>query len=48
MWLVKNNVPYDVAFAMDDAERLAHAVTFARFEGNEFNWDTMTYRSRDA
>lgn len=38
MWLVKNGVPYDVAFEMSDAERLAHVVVLGEFEGNKFDW----------
>lgn len=45
---MKNGVPYDVAFALDDAERLAHAVVLARFEGTDFDWAAMSYRRRDA
>jgi hypothetical protein len=42
---VKNGVPFDVAYAMTDWELTAYAVTFAKFEnGNlEFDWDRMKF-----
>jgi hypothetical protein len=43
LWLVKNGVPWDVAEAMDDDERLAACIVFGRFEGNRWNWDTMAF-----
>lgn len=30
LWLVKNGVPYDVAFSMDDDERTAHVIVFGQ------------------
>lgn len=44
---MKNGVPYDVAFALEDEERLAHAVVFGKFEGQQFDWREMRW-VRDA
>ena len=38
MFLVKNGVPFDVAFSLDDEERSAWAIIFCQFEGNKFDW----------
>lgn len=45
LWLVKNGVPYDVAFALQPHERMAHAIVFGEFEGNEFDWSAMRFRA---
>jgi hypothetical protein len=37
---VKNNVPFDVAFSLDELDRLAWVVIFGEFEGQRFNWGT--------
>lgn len=36
----------ETAFTMDRVQRFAMAVVFGRFEGNDFDWDTMRYRER--
>ena len=38
LFLVKNGVPFDVAFSLDDEERSAWAIIFCQFEGNKFDW----------
>jgi hypothetical protein len=38
---VKNGVPYDVAFTLDDADRLAHLIVLGEHEGNRWNWRRM-------
>ena len=43
---MKNGVPFEEAFTMDDAVRFAMAVTFAGFEGQEFCWRTMRFKDR--
>lgn len=43
LYLVKCGVPYELAMEMDDAERLAHAVIFAEFEGSGFDWQAMRF-----
>lgn len=40
---MKNGVPYEVAAEMSDAERFAHSVVFAEFEGQEFDWHSLRF-----
>ena len=43
LWLVRNGVPFDVAFSLGDEERLAWVVIFGRFEGGTFDWRTRAW-----
>jgi hypothetical protein len=45
---VKNGVPFDVAHALPDWELLGYAVTFAKFENGdqEFDWGRMKFIER--
>jgi len=43
MWLVKNGVPFDVAFGADDEFRLAMTVVMGQFEGLDFDWNRMQF-----
>lgn len=43
MWLVRNGVPFDVAFQLDDNTRTAFAIIFSGFEGAKFNWNRMVF-----
>jgi hypothetical protein len=45
---VRNNVPYDLAFQMDDMTSMAHAIVFAGFEGSEFDFETWAFKTRSA
>ena len=49
-WLVKNGVPFGVAFGdhqlLTKAERSAMAIVFSETEGNQFNFDTMSFVER--
>jgi hypothetical protein len=38
LFLVKNGVPFDVAFSLDDEERLAWVVVMGQLSGREYNW----------
>lgn len=44
LWLVHNGVPFDVAFSLQERERLAFAIAFSSFEGRKFDWDDMRFR----
>lgn len=46
MYLVKGGVPYDVAFAADEARALAMYVVLGEFEGNTWNWPEMKWEPR--
>lgn len=41
-----NGVPFDVAFSLDEITRASYAITFSTFHGNEFDWDTFTFKER--
>lgn len=44
LWLVKNGIPFDVAFGLDDTKRTAWSIAFSEFEsGKVFNWHTMKW-----
>lgn len=45
LYLVKNGVPFDVAFSLDRIDRAAWAIHFAEMDGAEF--DTNTMRLKD-
>jgi hypothetical protein len=47
MFLVKNGVPYDVAFSLGPAEKLAHMVALGEDGLNVFDWASMSWRRRD-
>jgi len=47
LWLVKNGVPYDVAFNMGEADILAHMIVFASFEGTNFDWRRMRWEPKE-
>jgi hypothetical protein len=40
LYLVKNGVPFDVAFSLPVDERLAYVVVFGTLEGKTFDWPT--------
>lgn len=46
MYLIKNGIPYDVAFSLGPAEKMAYSVVFGELEGNSFDWNTGTWRER--
>lgn len=46
LWLVKNGIPFDVAFALGDIERAAFAIIFSEQEGAEFDFNTMRFKDR--
>jgi hypothetical protein len=44
LWLVKNGVPFDVAFGLDEVRRTAWAIAFSEMEsGKRFNWTSMEF-----
>lgn len=40
---MRNGVPFDVAFSLDEVDRRAMAINFSRFEGNEFDIDRLEW-----
>jgi hypothetical protein len=41
--LVKNGIPLEVAFSLDDEKRAAMSIVFSEFEGTPFNWNTLEF-----
>ncbi len=44
LWLVRNGVPFDVAFSLDDTCRQWMAIKFSEFNGAEFDINTMSFK----
>ena len=42
LFLVRNGVPYDEAWALSHDERLAYVATLCQMDGARFNWQTMS------
>jgi hypothetical protein len=48
LWLVKNGVPFDVAFGLDETTRTGWAIIFSeQSSGKDFNWNRMTFDGDD-
>lgn len=48
MWLVRNGIPFDVAFAIDGIKRTAWAITFSEFEsGKTFKWSKWEFEDKE-
>lgn len=47
LWLVKNGVPFDVAFEVDDVTRAGWCIIFSEMEGQTFDFNTMSFRDRE-
>lgn len=43
LYLVHNGVPFDVAFSLDDEERLAWTVIIGQLKGLTFNWISRSW-----
>ncbi len=44
LFLVRNGVPFDIAFTLPARERLAWVVVMGCLGGREFDWSTETWR----
>ena len=44
LWLVKNGIPFDVAFGVDDITRTAWSIAFSEMEGHHFDWSRMEFQ----
>ena len=42
-WAIKNGIPFDVAFAMDEALRTAMCINFSTFEGGKFDIERLEW-----
>lgn len=43
--LVRNGVPFDVAFSLPPDERLVWVVVFGELAGRRWDWGTMAWRA---
>jgi hypothetical protein len=43
---VKNGVPFDVAFQLNDVTRSAWSIMFSEMEGAKFNLNTMEFEDQ--
>jgi len=43
LYLVRNGVPFDVAFSLDAAERTAWIVVLGELEGLAWDWGSMRW-----
>ncbi len=44
LFLVRNGVPFDVAFSLPEDERLAYVVALGTLAGNTFDWQAMRWK----
>lgn len=43
LFLVMNGIPFDVAFSLDEEERLAWVVIIGEFKGGRYDWYTNSW-----
>jgi hypothetical protein len=43
LWLVKNHVPFDIAFKLTPRERASWCIIMSEHDGGKFNWNTMSF-----
>jgi hypothetical protein len=43
LFLVKNGVPFNVAFSLEPDERMAYVVILAEMRGETFDWDASRW-----
>jgi hypothetical protein len=46
LYLVKHGVPFDLAASLPAEDLLVWSVIMGRFEGSEFDFDTMRWKAR--
>lgn len=44
---MRNGIPFDVAFGLDETSRAAYCIVFSGFEGSKFNWNTWEFDKRE-
>jgi hypothetical protein len=44
LYLVRNGVPFDVAFSLPADERLAWVVVMGRFDGFDYDWSAQRWK----
>jgi len=48
LYLVRCGVPYDIAYGLDEAERMAYVVTFGTLDGLRFDWKRLAWEDDPA
>ena len=43
LWLVRNGIPFDVAFSLDEDERRAWIVALGELDGRTWDWGAMRW-----
>lgn len=43
-YLVRNGVPYDVAYSLPDDEVMSECIAFGILDGGEWDWTKMKWR----
>jgi hypothetical protein len=46
LYLLRNGVPFDIAFSLPHEDRLAWIVALGRLDGGEFDFCTMSWKDR--
>jgi hypothetical protein len=44
LYLIRNGVPFDVAFSLPPTERLAFIVALGELDGRSFDWRGLRWR----
>jgi hypothetical protein len=44
LYLVKNGVPFDVAFSLEQHEVTAYCIVFGILDGDEWDWSAMAWK----
>lgn len=46
LFLVRNGVPFDTAFQLDEVTCAAFCIILSEQDGSEFSFETMSYKDR--
>jgi hypothetical protein len=41
---VKNGIPFDLAFQLDEVTLAAYSIAFSELDGASFDWSTMKFK----
>ena len=47
LYLVKNHIPFDVAFSLEDHEVMAYAIVLGIIDGGKWSWASMSWEKND-
>lgn len=46
--MVKNGVPFDLAFSLGETERAAFCIIFGEIDGGKFDWQQMEFTKAES